>query len=859
MKTVLLADKNYRNHSKSYFLNRTLESLTTNQNSYYFHEDDQDLSSVFDLKVKTLREVLRKYPDDETVMLIDAFDTYSVAGDAEIEKKFLSSGADIIYSVEKNCWPERRIGDFYDSEKFLNSGGVIFKNAKFQRLLDLIVQIHDCTPNPNNQICDQYFHSVIGALAKMNLNIKFDLANDIFQSLHSEQIENFKRVDGRFVNTQTGTRPCIFHGNGDSGFHLLTNLFPEKPEPVEEEDSEWVEPTSIHALMIQVWFGKIPEYFKYHFNTTRDLPGFDFLVVTDDLDFNVDAQNYRILRMPKEEFAEKFFRKTGRFVNLENSKKVSDFKICFGDLFSDQAKGYSHIGFYDIDTLFSKMNRVKEAMQENWDLITLADVGYSDRLNGPLVIMKNRPELLRAYRIPACYADLTNPNKTDCDENSYSRHVCSNFNVKKIWNCRNSDPFNGSKNEYYAMWNDGELFSRGESIEQYHFYHKHRTKFVESKNSCILAAYDKTILSDFYWVTGFTESYSQIGEELVRSIIKYSNMKCLVYSIDFDWDMPADFLASEQITSRRFNLTKAGMDNKTHRSFMNAKPLYLIDAVEFLPHARFAYIDSDAAITANADSIQKYFQNLSNYPLINSHTHDDILVRVNGEMVNSLEILLNKMEAGRTVYPRRKCNLMIFDRRSKWFFEEQIDLYDKYAESDPNIFAVYDEDSANAILSKYSLFEGLPVVDIEETRTLDLRKYQSYSYAVTPNSESAIIPADANQIIAFHQLKSKKDFVEVEENYGQSVISQDEIVLTYDNNCVSWQKNMHTIKTAIPDKVDFILYNRDYSELFKLIGQSFKEYWTFCVWDLPIEPGLYPTKIIDSNTGRVLYSDVLEI
>ena len=46
---------------------------------------------------------------------------------------------------------------------------------------------------------------------------------------------------------------------------------------------------------------------------------------------------------------------------------------------------------------------------------------------------------------------------------------------------------------------------------------------------------------------------------------------------------------------------------------------------------------------------------------------------------------------------------MLFDENSRWFFQEQIDLYEKYKDSEPGIFAFHDEDSANLILSKYKL------------------------------------------------------------------------------------------------------------------------------------------------------------
>ena len=34
------------------------------------------------------------------------------------------------------------------------------------------------------------------------------------------------------------------------------------------------------VVLIQVWFGKIPDYFWYHYETTKDVYGLDFILFT---------------------------------------------------------------------------------------------------------------------------------------------------------------------------------------------------------------------------------------------------------------------------------------------------------------------------------------------------------------------------------------------------------------------------------------------------------------------------------------------------------------------------------------------------------------------------------------------------
>ena len=94
--------------------------------------------------------------------------------------------------------------------------------------------------------------------------------------------------------------------------------------------------------------------------------------------------------------------------------------------------------------------------------------------------------------------------------------------------------------------------------------------------------------------------------------------------------------------------------------------------MEFLPSKTFVHIDTDIALTVNADTITKYFDQLENFPLINSHTHDLITMQgiVDGEDWSSpINILGEATGVPIHVYPRRKCNISIFNSKCKWFFE----------------------------------------------------------------------------------------------------------------------------------------------------------------------------------------------
>jgi len=613
-------------------------------------------------------------------------------------------------------------------------------------------------------------------------------------------------------------------------------------------------------LMIHMWFGKMPDYFKYHLKTTKSLPCFDFLIVTDDPGFKVDLPNYRIIKSSPEEISKRLKDKTGLDIEVPSTKKMTDFKVCLADLFESECEGYSHVGFYDIDTLFGNMESVIEAAIEGYDFITVGEEVYlSDRLSGPFVVFQNSEELRKAYLFEQCIKDIADVDRTGPDEKSFSDFVFSKYRVKVIFG-QNVNSNAGGKTEYECAWHKGRAYSMGREIVLHHFYHKHLTQFVQLDEDTIITAYDKTLVDDFVWVTGGNEQYVDIMEGLLRSIRKYSNRRCLVYCFNFDWALPADLFACGQFIVRRLDIEPGEVDSRGRdQNLLCVKPKYLLDAIEFMPNSKFAYVDADAAVTVNADSVRDYFSELEYYPLINSHNHDNIVINYNGQQFNSLQILLNRLGLDRTVYPRRKANLIVFDKRSRWFFEEQMEVYEKHRNSEPWIFALHDEDSANALLSKYRFQNSLPVVDIEETRSLDISIYDRYSFNMGGSSPNVRLPKSPNQVLIFHQLKKPSDFVEVEKAYGLSVISQDEIVMEYKDRSVIWQRNVLQPAAQLPESVEIVLYANDYRELFRLSDMKFKNYWNFAIWDVDLPNGIYPTKIFESSTDRVIYSDILTV
>ena len=118
-----------------------------------------------------------------------------------------------------------------------------------------------------------------------------------------------------------------------------------------------------NTILIQIWFGPIPDYFWYHYETTKNLNGFDFLFITDQLDFNLDSENYRVMYLDKFSLENLLYVKTKHRIKIPNNKKICDLKASLGDLFYNDIKDYEYFGFYDIDTLFGDINKINDSIR----------------------------------------------------------------------------------------------------------------------------------------------------------------------------------------------------------------------------------------------------------------------------------------------------------------------------------------------------------------------------------------------------------------------------------------------------------------------------------------------------------------
>lgn len=622
-----------------------------------------------------------------------------------------------------------------------------------------------------------------------------------------------------------------------------------------------------NIALVEVWLGKIPEYFQHHVETIGSVSCVDFYFFTNDKEYDfskIKHTNFHLNYIDESEFLFRFNQISPIKINeITHPKKIIDFKLSYFEMFSDYIRDYEYVGIYDIDTLFGDINKSILDCIGKYDFISIGDEIYHNRLSGPLMIVRNTKEFHDLMRTDRYYETLLMDDIYGYGEQELATIARENYKTK-IFYSMNTETHNGGKNTYTVIWKGGKLNVNGEEKLLYHFIRKNHTIFKKVGNQ-IYGRYDKKFVEDFYWVFGFTENYSQTVKYLMESINNYSNRKCIIYTINFDYNIPSEFLTSEQFILRRIDIEEGKKDNRGRdENIISCKPRLMLDVINFLPNKKFIFIDSDVYLTTTSDDFGRFFNDLDHYPLINQHTHDKLYLCniIEGEeWTSTIDILAEATNTEVTVFPRRKTNVMLFDQKSKWFFQEQLDMYDEYKDSRPGIFTLHDEDSANIILSKYNLHKSLHLCDIEECSNINMSKFtdMNHPFHMTGLSEFLRLPSHQNDVFCFHGLKHNYQYENIQNDYGNSVIDCEEILVEYKDKSIFFEKNSFLTTKKINENVDFVVKKINDEVVERLSNQDLFRYFMFYISNINLTDDQYIVEIVGTDSGKKYYNNLLQI
>lgn len=619
--------------------------------------------------------------------------------------------------------------------------------------------------------------------------------------------------------------------------------------------------------LIQVWLGPIPKYFKYHFETIKNLDYIDFFFFTDQ-EVEEESDNFKKIKLSKEDLQNLISSKLNLNLNLNDLYlyKVNDLKASYFFLFQDYIKEYSHVGFYDIDTLFGDIYKFIEPFLDEFDVISHGGSRIFRRTAGPLSIFKNRPDLIKAFDCDLFYDCLNRKEVCAFEEDIFYENVLkNNFKCKIIENVCSFVEEDGFFINYDTIWKDGILKMNGKELLIFHFYHKNHVRFFQ-KNYTIKTFFKKTYCDDFYYVTYFSENYESLVENLLDSLRKYSNRKLIAYTINYD--VSREFLEkweNDQFVFIRYDIEEGHKDEEGRDfNIMSLKPKICLESLKNSEGCKFVYLDTDVYATVNIDSVSKFFDELDNYPLYNSHIHDYILAsneKTNWQWKNSIGELLEEFNIKENpVLPRRKCNFFIYDNKSEWFFNEQVDSFMYLKKKNRlDIIHIFDEDIVNSLIWKYQLNRVLPLIDMEEFYDLDFSNLQNYSYHTTDYSPHVNLPKTVDDFLIFHGYKKQDDYEKIKNNYGNSVLNIQDLIISYENNTLFFKKNNFLNNKKIANKVDFNLYDEKFNLIFSLQNQEIYNYWTFYISDIFLKNSKINIRIVESESNRLIYKNTLQL
>ncbi len=162
-------------------------------------------------KVNLLKEYIKNLPDNDVVLFTDAYDIVYNDNLNQIVRRYMSFNTKVLFAAEQFIWPNKKLKKKFDQAqsktefdtkyKYLNSGMFIGVVSELKRILE-----HEELENESD---DQLFFQ--NAFLSGNYDIKLDYECYIFQC-HESNI--WLSGNGQYVNSETGCRPCIYHGNG---------------------------------------------------------------------------------------------------------------------------------------------------------------------------------------------------------------------------------------------------------------------------------------------------------------------------------------------------------------------------------------------------------------------------------------------------------------------------------------------------------------------------------------------------------------------------------------------------------------------------------------------------------------------
>ncbi|MFA5007876.1 MAG: DUF6625 family protein [Candidatus Omnitrophota bacterium] len=205
-------------------------------------------------------------------------------------------------------------------------------------------------------------------------------------------------------------------------------------------------------LLIQIWFGKWPNWINLLIETCRHNHEIDWLIFSDQNPPINQSQNIKYIKITSSQIESLIAQKSGVEICLENFWKAGDSKVLFGVIFQEYIKGYDFWGYCDSDLMWGDIrNFLPEDSLKEFDIITACRCCIC----GQFTIFKNKEPINFLFQKAPYYKEKFKSNQVEhIDENLINEAALQEEkkgNIKvlrrqlQIHDCDSSEWFNWAK------------------------------------------------------------------------------------------------------------------------------------------------------------------------------------------------------------------------------------------------------------------------------------------------------------------------------------------------------------------------------------------------------------------------------
>lgn len=182
------------------------------------------------------------------------------------------------------------------------------------------------------------------------------------------------------------------------------------------------------------YFGRWPFWMPLFLRSCEINPDISWLLFSDCGKPSRCPGNVQIYETSFQDYCAKVSARLNIKFSPTEPYKLCDLKPALGEVHEEELVGYSHWAFGDIDLVYGQLSDyIASRGPERFDVFSM----HARRLSGHLTVLKNTPDITRAYRrVPGWDDALTSPEHLAFDEKAFSkvflRHKNSPAWVRKI-------------------------------------------------------------------------------------------------------------------------------------------------------------------------------------------------------------------------------------------------------------------------------------------------------------------------------------------------------------------------------------------------------------------------------------------